>query len=85
MANFDTWRQRVHDHFISVKSNYAKKHALIEGQKTPIVWAKLSTATIPELPYVQWEWVSTHLWTFLGGYINDTLLSRRLTMANSVA
>ena len=82
MANFDTWRQRVHDHFISVNCNYAKVFNLIENQKTPIEWAKLAMTTIPELPYVQWQWVATHLWTFLGGYINDTLLGRRLTMAN---
>ena len=85
MANFDTWRQRVHDHFINVNCNYAKVFALIEGQKTPIAWAKLCTTMIPELPYIEWEWVTTQLWTFLGGYINDTLLSRRLTMANGEA
>ena len=82
MAHFDTWRQRVHDHFIGVNCNYAKVFALIENQKTPIEWAKLRTTVIPDLPYVQWEWIATHLWTFLGGYIDNTLLGRRLTMAN---
>ena len=82
MAHFDTWRQRVHDHFIGVNCNYAKVFALIENQKTPIKWANLNSTVIPDLPHVQWEWVATHLWTFLGGYIDNTLLGRRLTMAN---
>ena len=61
MANFDTWRQRVHDHFINVNCKDANIFNLIENQKTPIVWAKLALTTIPELPYVQWQWVATHL------------------------
>ena len=37
MANYDTWRRRVRDHFVSVNCNYSKIFDLIEKQKTPIM------------------------------------------------
>ena len=82
MANFDTWRRRVRDHDVGVNCNYSKIFDLIEKQKAPIHWRSLATTQVTELPYDNWEWVATHIWTFIGGYVNDILLSRRSTMTN---
>ena len=72
MAHYDTWRRRVRDHFMGVNCNYFKIFDIVENQNTPIMWRKLAYTQIAELPYVNWEWLATHVWTFIGGYINDT-------------
>ena len=74
MIHFDNWRRRIKDHFISVNCNSAKVFELAESSKVPIKWEWLPTTTVPELPYVNWSWIATQIWTFTGAYL--TLLRR---------
>ena len=80
LATFDTWRMRVRNHFVGTNCNYSKIFELIENNKTPIKWADLDATTIAELPYVDWKWIATHLWTFTGNFLSDTQLVRRTTL-----
>ena len=50
---------------------------MVEKQKAPISWASLAATRNPELPYVNWQWMATHLWTFTGQFLTDTQLQRR--------
>ena len=77
MAHYDNWRRRIRDHFVSVNHNYSRIFNLIEITKGPIKWNSLATTYVRELPYLDWQWVATHIWTFTAGYLIDTQLSRR--------
>ena len=77
MQHYDNWRRRVRDHFISVNCNYSKIFHLVETQKTPISWSTLARTHFSELPHLNWQWISTHIWTVIGGFLNDTQLNRR--------
>ena len=81
MATYDNWRRRIRDHFVSVNCNYAKVFELIERQKTPIDWNTLATTRVAELPYLNWQWVATHLWSFTGAYLTDIQLTDRATLS----
>ena len=80
MIHFDNWRRRIRDHFISVNCNYAKIFELAEKAKTPIHWDLLRTTDISDLPYVNWPWIATHIWTFTSAYLTDSQLLRRTTL-----
>ena len=80
MIHFDNWRRRIRDHFISVNCNYAKVFELAESAKVPIKWELLPTTHIPDLPYVNWSWIATHIWTFTGAFLTDNQLLRRSTL-----
>ena len=82
MAHYDAWRRRVRDHFMSVNCNYSKLFDLIEAQKSPINWFLLSTTRMPQFPHMNWEWIATHAWTFISGYLGDDLMKRRMTLTN---
>ena len=77
MQHYDNWRRRVRDHFISVNCNYSKIFSVVESQKTPISWSVLSNTRNRDLPYLNWHWIATHIWTIIGGFLNDTQLNRR--------
>ena len=80
MAAYDNWRRRIRDHFVSVNCNYALVFDLIEQQKTPIDWNLLATTRVAELPYLNWSWVATHMWSFTGAYLTDNQLTNRSTL-----
>ena len=80
MARYDNWRRRIRDHFVNTNHNYSKIFDLVEGTKVPIKWATLSTAYVQELPFLDWQWVATHIWTFTANYLNDTQIERRGTL-----
>ena len=82
MANYDNWRNRVMDHFISVNCNYSIIFDILEKCKTPIAWSTLRATHIAAVPHMNWEWLATHMWTFIGSYLNDTLLGDRLTLTH---
>ena len=82
MATYDNWRRRVRDHFVSTNINYSKIFETIERERSPIRWSQLSTTKIDSLPMINWEWIATHLWTFTGGYLEDGILSQRITMCS---
>ena len=77
IAHYDNWRTRVRDHFIGVNCNYSTVFRMVEKEKAPISWASLAATRNPELPYVNWQWMATHLWTFTGQFLTDTQLQRR--------
>ena len=80
MVHFDNWRRRIRDRFISVNCNYAKVFELAESSKIPIRWEMLPTTHIPDLPYLNWSWIATHIWTFTGSFLTDNQLLRRSTL-----
>ena len=80
MAHYDNWRRRIRDHFVGVNTNYSYVFSLIEGEKVPIRWRFLATTRVAELPYMNWEWMATHLWTFTANYLSDVQLNRRGTL-----
>ena len=82
MAVYDSWRRRVRDHFVGVNCNYGLIFDKIEQTKVPINWSSLATTYFPHLPRMNWEWASTHIWTFIGGYLGDDMMRRRLTLTN---
>ena len=82
MANYDNWRNKVMDHFISVNCNYSIIFDRLEKCKTPIAWSTLGATRIQSVPHMNWEWLATHMWTFIGSYLNDTLLGDRLTLTH---
>ena len=80
MAHYDNWRLRIRNHFVSVNHNYSSVFKLIEITKGPIKWNSLATTYVRELPYLDWQWVATHIWTFTAGYLIDTQLNRRCNL-----
>ena len=80
LATFDTWRMRVRNHFVGANCNYSRIFELIETNKTPIKWATLARTQIADLPYLDWQWIATHLWTFTGNYLSDSQLTRRAAL-----
>ena len=75
--HYDNWRRRLRDHFISTNCNYTTVFSLVESCKMPISWSTLASIHIPELPHMNWQWISTHVWTITGGFLSDTQLNRR--------
>ena len=67
----------MRDHFISTNCNYATIFKLVETNKARIDWISIANTKTPELPYLNWSWISQHLWTVTGNYLTDTLLNKR--------
>ena len=80
MARYDNWRRRIRDHFVNTNHNYCKIFDLVETTKSPIKWAALASTQVAELPFLDWQWVATHLWTFTANYLTDTQIERRGTL-----
>ena len=83
IAHYDTWRMRVRNHFVGTNCNYLHVFDLIEKCKTPIAWAALAYTNVDELPYMDWHWIATHLWTFTGNFLNDSQLKHRSTLVGN--
>ena len=82
LAFYDSWRRRVRDHFVSVNCNYGLIFDTIESTKVPINWSTLAMTRNQQLPFMNWEWAATHIWTFIGGYLSDDIMRRRMTLTN---
>ena len=80
MALYDNWRLRVRNHFVGTNCNYSRIFELVETNKVPIVWADLRTTYVPDLPHVDWQWISTHIWAFTGNFLSDAQLTRRMAL-----
>ncbi len=80
LAAFDTWRMRVRNHFVGANCNYSRIFELIESNKIPIRWAQLANTHVEDLPYLDWQWIATHLWTFTGNFLSDAQLTRRAAL-----
>ena len=52
MANYDNWRNRVMDHFISVNCNYSIIFDILEKCKAPIAWSTLRATHIAAVPHM---------------------------------
>ena len=80
LVMFDNWRRRIRDHFVSVNCHYTEVFKIIENNKTPIRWSDLRMTHVQGLPYLDWEWVATHLWSFTSSFLTDTQLDRRMAL-----
>ena len=78
IVHYDNWRRRIRDHFIDVNCNYAEVFRLIENEKGIISWANLPHMKIQSLPHMNWQWIASHLWSFMGQYMTDNVLNDRL-------
>ena len=78
IVHYDNWRRRIRDHFIDVNCNYAEVFRLIENEKGIISWARLPYMKIQSLPHMNWQWIASHLWSFMGQYMTDNVLNDRL-------
>ena len=72
----------MRDHFVGVNCNYGLIFDKIEQTKVPINWSSLCTTRDQHLHHMNWEWASTHIWTFIGGYLSDDMMRRRMTLTN---
>ena len=79
--HYANWRNRIRDHFITTNVHYGEVFDIVERTKVPLTLIVLSNAKLPTLPHLNWRWVASHIWTFIGKWMNDTQLERRLTLA----
>ena len=82
IQHYANWRNRIRDHFISTNVYYCEVFDLIESTKQMLTLKTLNDARVPSLPNVNWRWLASHLWTFLGRWMNNTQLDRRITLAS---
>lgn len=82
IQHYANWRSRIRDHFISTNVYYCEVFDLIESTKQMLTLQTLNDASVPSLPNVNWRWLASHLWTFLGRWMNNVQLDRRITLAS---
>ena len=80
IPNFDNWRRRVRDHFTGTNMFYKDIFDMVEAEKTTISWAKLATLRVAILPNLDWHWIASQIWSFIGRFMTDTVFGRRLTL-----
>ena len=81
ITNYDNWRRRIRDHFTQTNMFYKEIFDLVEAEKGLIQWDKLKSLTVASLPNLDWQWISSQIWSFTGRFMSDTLFGRRLTLA----
>ena len=81
IGHYDDWRNRVKDHFTATNMHYREVFELIEKNKNIITIESLNSTNISTLPNVNWLWIASHLWTFIGKWMTNNQLRRRLALA----
>ena len=71
----------IRDHFAQTNQFYKEIFDLVEAERGLIPWAKLATLKVATLPNLDWQWISSQIWSFTGRYTSDALFGRRLTLA----
>ena len=82
---YQTWANRMKDHFCEKNPNWSHVFKLIESWKIPISNSQLGTNVIGDTHnpiIVDFNWVANHLWTFIGKQITDTMYYSRTTLTN---
>ena len=83
-SNYRTWANRIRDHFTEVNADWGLVFAEIEKQKVRIPTSSQTLAYIHTnnnlSVQVDFRWVSSVLWTFIGKHVSDTLYDNRSTM-----
>ena len=82
IQHYANWRNRIRDHFISTNVYYSEVFDLIEQTKNILTLQTLNDARVPTLPNVHWRWLASHLWTFIGKWMTNGQLDRRITLAS---
>ena len=54
---------------------------LVEQSKQIMTIKFLSETRVQRLPNINWTWIASHIWTFLGKWMTNTQLRRRLALA----
>ena len=80
IGRYDNWRARIRDRLIGTNMYYKEIFDLVEKEKNAVTMGALVSISIPSLPNLNWAWVGSHIWTCVGKSMNDTHLSRRLTI-----
>ena len=85
IAHNGNWRNRIRDHFISTNVYYGEVFYLVEKSKFPLALALLGSSQIPSLPNLNWRWIASHVWSFVGKWMTDSQLKRRVTLSGGEA
>ena len=85
IGHYDNWRIRVRDHFVATNVHYSHIFDLLEQTRTIIGLKDLASLKVTALPNINWNWIASHIWTFVGKWMTDTQLNRRLTLAQGEA
>ena len=81
--SYKYWADRVKDHFKEKNRDYEFVFREIEAQKVPVMKANMSNAVIGDSTrqvLVDWSWITSHLWTFIGKHVTQTTYTRRTTL-----
>ena len=81
MNHYDDCRNRVRDHLIGTNMHYREVFDLVEQNKQIMTFKFLSETKVPTLTNVNRTWIASHIWTFLGKWMTNTQLRRRLALA----
>ena len=83
--HYKIWADRIKDHFKERNSDWTFIFKLIESSKSPIWKHSLSQSTVGNsvrCSAVDFQWVTSHLWTFIGKHVTEVVYSRRMTLTN---
>ena len=80
ISNYDNWSDVCVITFFSCKCNSGTIFKIVETNQKRIDWMSTANTRNPELPHVNWQWISQHLWNVRGNYLTDTLMNKRTDM-----
>ena len=81
LKSYDKWRLRIRYHFIHTNQYYMEILDIIEKEKNILNWSKIWNTRLPSLPNLNWPWIATHIWNFVGRHVSDTMLGRMEALA----
>ena len=81
--NYRNWSDRMKDHCKEVNSGYGKHFQQIENSKTRIYNRDLGMGNLGNGTIVDSQWLSQHLWVFIGNHISNDLHGRRLSLTQN--
>ena len=82
---YKIWADRIKDHFKERNSDWNYIFKLIESSKSPIWKHSLGQSTVGDSSRssaVDFQWITSHLWTFIGKHVTEVVYSRRMTLTN---
>ena len=81
---YQTWSNRMKDHFCEKNPDWDCVFKLIESWKVPIQMSQLGVNVIGahQNVVVDFRWVANHLWTFIGKNVTDSVYYSRTTLTH---
>jgi hypothetical protein len=69
ITHYDNWRRRIRDHFTQNNMFYKDIFDLVDAEKGLIPRIKLATLKVAHLPNLDWQWISSQIWSFTGRFM----------------